>query len=452
LLIVLVNIDFTKYSSTNFNKKTTIIILPDKQLSLKYMNTYNGKRIESCIRTIAEGIDCEKALVHPYALIASKGSLILFYVYCYRHFKKSSFQETALELMENSIEEINSKPMDCSLAKGYSGFGWLLQHLIKIRFLSQTEGQILNELDEIIYESLDIDHVGNNYDLLYGLIGKGVYFMERDSSALKKKALDKIVNILYEISLKDKPNCLYWLDPISIEHDDTRNSNNLYNLGLAHGMASIISFLSLLYKESSQRKLLSEMIEKSTNWLFEQTIYNRESIFPVFSNEQESSRLAWCQGDLGILKALEDVGQFVSNKSLKLLKNSIVEKIIERDFMSAFIDHDSDFLDITFCHGTSGIFHMMNRMGGDTSKTNQKLSQRSHYWLNLTLNSLEKNVEKHPTGVVASVYDQASKKFKWVEDYGIIQGASGVGLVLLSVINPEFNHWDKFLLTSNHGL
>lgn len=411
------------------------------------MEQHTTSRIETNIQSIIEVIDHKKALSQPYSLIASKGSLALFNVYCYKHFKNATFQTKALELIENSIQEINETPIDFSLAHGYSGFGWLIQHLANINFLKPEEVDILTDLDEIIYESLEVDLEKKNYDLLYGLVGKGIYFHERHNSPLKEAALERIESILYEISVKYHPDSLYWLDQTSIEYDNTRGDKALCNLGLAHGIAGIISFLALIYSSSNNKDLLFEMISKSSQWLTKQKLMHDGSIFPAFSDEKDSSRLAWCQGDLGIYKALTDAQRITGNKSLTTHALEVASHTIERDYNEAFVDYDNKHMDITFCHGTSGIYHMMNRMGHKKSAEAKKFDSRKSYWLDLTLSSVEKNIKNGTPPVLASIYDEKSKTLDWQENYGIIQGASGVGLVLLSSINTTFKYWDRFLLT-----
>jgi hypothetical protein len=80
----------------------------------------------------------------------------------------------------------------------------------------------------------------------------------------------------------------------------------------------------------------------------------------------------------------------------------------------------------------------MNRTGANKASRD--------YWLETTLNHLGMNVASGKCHSGAMFYMNTTSE--WVEDHGLLYGSTGIGMVLLSVIDPRLKEWDSIFLTN----
>lgn len=103
---------------------------------------------------------------------------ILYLSYC------TNFQEglkpKILNQFERGINFISSNSVDSTLFKGFTGLAWLSQHLYNNGTISVDDKEYIQEgLDPHIYKAIALYEDNQNYDLLYGMIGLGLYYLEK---------------------------------------------------------------------------------------------------------------------------------------------------------------------------------------------------------------------------------------------------------------------------------
>ena len=103
----------------------------------------------------------EKHIIHQLLLRASMGKdiglyhgkmgLILFFAHYYKHTGLRIYKDTADELMDEVIAEINTE-LPFGFAFGLSGIGWGIEYLIQNGFYSDDSLDICEEIDKKIME------------------------------------------------------------------------------------------------------------------------------------------------------------------------------------------------------------------------------------------------------------------------------------------------------------
>lgn len=268
----------------------------------------------------------------------------------------------------------------------------------------------------------------NNYDFFHGGLGIVKYFAE--SSTFVNQA----INALDEVAIKDC-NIYKWLSHLGIEN------RYGYNISLCHGIASIVSVLSSLSHPDIDYEKRDRIITGACNYLLTQEI-ERDKYgcqFPSISAENQSdaiplpSRLAWCYGDLGIAVALWQAGKvlhnnFWTNKAIEIFSFSANRKNLD----------DCKIVDAGLCHGTSSIYMMYKYMFTQTNK--QIFEETLDYWLEKTL-----EMGESPNGLSGYMSWKGYKR-SWELDYGLLDGLSGIGLVLLTDLGYIDNKWMDFFL------
>ena len=102
------------------------------------------------------------------------------------------------------------------------------------------------------------------------------------------------------------------------------------------------------------------------------------------------------------------------------------------------------YYDMCICHGTSSVAYMWQKMYNITKDENIK--SLADKWLNITLENLE---------IFLPQLDKIAELEKDNEmidtSMGFLNGLSGVGLALISFLDPKLSYWDKLLLLDRSG-
>jgi lantibiotic modifying enzyme len=193
------------------------------------------------------------------------------------------------------------------------------------------------------------------------------------------------------------------------------------NFGLAHGMSSIIYFLSKVYEkgisvyktESLLRGIIKFIISNQSNGLC--------SFFPDFCFQDKSisgySRLAWCYGDLSILisffiasKALNDNILFSETQKIAILTCKRIE------------NSETSLVDGGLCHGYSGVSLIYKTFYQITN--NKVFRETSDYWYKQLIKEIEKS--------------GGPQKFNhflkdgFVTSFDLLTGLTGAALVIMT--------------------
>ena len=331
------------------------------------------------------------------------------------------------------VNAINKGNCTYTFCDGIAGFGWLLNFLKKKEFLSEEEISFFDGLDEFLFQIMIKDLNQKNYDFMHGASGTCLYFLQNLSDN-HVKYIKSYINLMEEIS--EKENDLYKWESI-VEETGFKG----YDLGISHGIPSIIAILSKILKSGINEKKVRHLLTGSINYLLkniqEPSINQSYFLNTICENSTATkSRLAWCYGDLGVAISLYQASVALGNKELTDLSNEIFL------FSSKRTDLKSELVkDAGFCHGSSGIAHIYNRMYNNTG--NEIYKTTSDFWIKETL--------KHATfndGLAGFKAFRSKELGGWRNEYNLLEGMSGICLSLLGSISSEYIDWDECLLLS----
>lgn len=345
----------------------------------------------------------------------------------------------SLKRLEYLIEQASSDS-NYSLVYGSLGVANLLRDLVKTSYLGEEEIQNLaTDVDPVITKAIDADLVTKNYDLLRGMITKGIYFLNANDFS----SVEKILDYLDQIKTFHQDQYV-WADYINKAYRP--NEPITYNLGMAHGMPAIISFIAVCYKKNIKRELCGNLLSKSVPFLLDQAGTAKAPFkFPSTikcetMKPSESSRLAWCYGDLGVALSLWHSGvalgnELFKNEALEIMHHAAKISIAES---GVYYSPTYQVFDPGICHGTSGIALIFLRFYQSTNVP--VFLERAGYWLSYTLEQFDRTEILFPVDFTKDI---------WKPAYGLLEGLSGVGLVLQSFENRDkYRHWDNIFLTN----
>lgn len=353
---------------------------------------------------------------------------------------------------------------DFSLFGGFAGYCYAVEHASKNKRRYQN---LLNALNTYLFNSVNDAYLSNFqekialrlpvppsfYDPISGVIGIGLVALKNRSFPLAEAFLKKTLQLC--IALTREINVASYTLPgwyVPSHYQFTEIDRKFYpkgnfNLGVAHGIPGVLSFLSLAVIEDVLEAGQLEAIQKMTDWIIaSRTVdqgydlwLNRISFeAQVFKSQQESidtNMEAWCYGTAGVSNAL----LLASNA----LKNSELKQIAKKAFLGIQkrVNIQQHFHSPTFCHGLAGLLTIA-----------QAISQTESC---MEIEAMKEEIERALLSVYSPVYpfgfrdcegsvhypltirphhllDSKEVPVQMKDKFGLLEGASGVLLSILA--------------------
>lgn len=361
------------------------------------------------------------------------GIPLLNYLYA-KHFDEGYYDKLD-ESLNSLLDVFSINNLNYTFCTGKSGLNWLFRYLNKENVLDIEDAESFCVDDNLIkLRSLEAI-INNDFDFLHGGIG-GAYYLIYEQINSDIDYLNKVFQAIYS-DVCSAENIYPHFD-----FEAKHKVHNLVNLGLAHGLPSLIKFLFQLHKTNPEiekvRDVIFSLTEKLTSY---QNSDKSQSYFPNLHNlnlktDDEYSRLGWCYGDLTIAYVIYNSGVLLTqqnfiNFSLEILKSSLRRKVY----------NETSVRDAGICHGSAGIAHIYNKMWHLTNET--EFRDAANFWINYTLNfyvhksKLVRNFQK---------YNSITSQFEY--EISLLEGEIGVALVLLSYLTSDFS-WDYCLMLND---
>ncbi|HEX9942700.1 MAG TPA: lanthionine synthetase C family protein [Thermoanaerobaculia bacterium] len=413
-----------------------------------------GPAAEHALRVVEEiAADLREGLARPAADDADPGfrrgpslaggdaGLALFYSYLDRVRPGQGCDDTAMELLERAIEATGEVHAPPSLYGGFSGVAWALEHLRGRLFEDDEEGEDAgDEVAAALFDHLGLTPWRGQYDLISGLVGFGVYALERLPRAGGRECLERVVTRLAETAERGPGTVTWRTSPdLLIERDAVAFPEGNYNLGVAHGVPGAIALLAQACAAGLDAR---DLVDGAVAWLLAQKLPAEAG--SVFSYNvapgvgPTPARLAWCYGDLGIAAALLAAARAVGEEGREREALEIARQAANRP------TEVSGVVDAGICHGAAGAAHLFNRLHQATG--DPLCREAALRWLDRTL-SLRRPGEG-VGGFLAWTTSGSGEELAWRPEAGFLTGAAGVGLALLAAAAPVEPEWDRVLLAA----
>ena len=402
------------------------------------------KKIEEKLHQIAktlENYNLDKKNNADIGVLSGGAGVALFYFYYSRLFNNEKAADIGVSIIADVFDQINNGYSMHSFCGGISGAAWVVEFLDKEEYVELDSDDLLEPLDEYLYKTMKEDNSPNFFDFLHGLLGVGMYFLKRYQNTKSEVLKDRYKTYLLEIIslVKDaaieKDGMMHW-DSVLIQENKLMGCN----LALSHGIPSIVNFMSRLAVFEDFKPLVVEDIQKTINYILQTQNENDTyiSCFPSWVNGDKkggaSSRLAWCYGDLGVGLSLWQAGKSLDSRALK-------EKAIEIFTHATHRRDDEDTLikDAGVCHGSFGVMHIFQFMFEETGIA--LFQEAADFWLDYSL-----NIGTHKEGYAGYMRWQGGENAGWKSEYALLDGIAGIGITLISYLNPKQMKWNECLM------
>src|SRR6266536_2682886 len=357
--------------------------------------------------------------------------------------------ENAAQFLAHAVNSVSAQQMGPSLYGGFTGIAWTAAHLQEQ--LLDPEDDPNEAIDEALKTYLDHSPWQDDYDLIVGLVGIGVYAIERLPHASAVECLERVVDRLNEIAERNVKGVTWLTRPDLLpEWQRALCPDGYYNLGLAHGVPGVIALLGQVCASDDEklhaaRYKARALLDGAVAWLLAQQPEDRTQSFPSWVGpgiSPKPTRLAWGYGDLGIAVALLGAARGAREPAWEQEAMMIARRAAARPV------EKSGVVDCGLCRGAAGAGHLFNRLfqaSGD-----EMLWDAARFWFARTL-EMRKPGEA-VAGFPAWMPDPERPEDKrWVAEPGILEGASGVALALLAATTDIEPEWDRMMLVSIPG-
>lgn len=361
-------------------------------------------------------------------LASGSAGRALFFTYLDQVFPTEGFDEVAAAHLDRAIACAEENPMAPGLFGGFTGIAWTCEHLAGRLF--EPGGDDLGlEMDRALLGSLESGSRRQDYDLVAGLTGLGVYALERLPRPSATALLERVVWHLEQAAI-EAPGGVSWLTPAPrvpwLQREEF--PDGYYNLGVAHGVPGVIALLAASARAGVAADRARSLSAAAFSWLLRQELPPAAvSRFPCFAAPGRpglASPLAWCYGDPGLAACLSTAApglgcQDWDDGVLRWAENAALRSL----------GHPG-ISDPCLCHGASGLAHLFNRLY--QSSRRGLFADAARLWFQRLL-----ELRKPGAGIAG-----------WEVEGGFLKGAAGIALALLAAISEVAPDWDRVLLVS----
>ncbi|MFL6263650.1 MAG: lanthionine synthetase C family protein [Thermoanaerobaculia bacterium] len=377
-------------------------------------------------------------------LAAGEAGAALLFEYLDRARPGTGYGDVAVRRIERAGEGVAAGLREPSLYGGFTGVSWVLEHL---------QGGPSEEDDEDLNEEIDAALLAYlrqtpwpfHYDLTGGLVGFGVYALERLPRPSAVACLEQVVERLAEMSEPRPGGGLAWFTPLRLVPEPNRPwyPQGYENLGMAHGLPGVVAVLARTCAAGVAVERARPLLEGAVSWLLAQKLPPSErSVFPYAVGPEvkiRPARTAWCYGDGGIALALLAAGRAAGRADWEREALDLARTVARRPVESCGVE------DAGLCHGAAGLGHLLNRLHQATG--DPELREAARAWLGRALGYREPG---RGIGGFLSYTPPPDDpdQLVWNEDPGFLTGSSGIALALLAGISAVAPDWDRVLLVS----
>jgi hypothetical protein len=331
------------------------------------------------------------------------------------------------------------EPMSASLYLGFPGIAWSTAHLTGRLFYEEEDGQ--REVDERLLLALSGPSWEGTYGLLNGLVGLGIYALERLPRPSAGRCLERVLSQLARRAERT-PEGTTFFSPVETLHPRYHQQfpRGAYVLGMAQGIPGVIALLGAACRAGVATREARSLLAGTVAWLLARERPPASDYrFPPYhaeGSEPYRSRVAWGFGDLGVAAALLMAARGAGEPAWEAAARRIARAAAARPPATAGIQ------DAGLSEGAAGAGHLFNRLFQATG--DEELAAAARFWLHRAL------ALRQPGRGIAG-FRAAAAGGEWMDEPGFLIGATGIGLALLAAISPVEPAWDRLLLISPLG-
>jgi lantibiotic modifying enzyme len=401
-----------------------------------------GDLRERALRTVDEiaGVLRERQGVEGPSLSGGLAGLAFLFAELERGQPERGHRTQARQLLLEAAAAIEEQPLPPWLYGGFSGIAWTIARLGAMGISSIED---MEEIDEALLDLVSRQPWNADYDLIVGLVGLGVYALERLPRPVAARCLEEIVARLEERSTRAGPGLSWWTPPEHLPpHQRAVYHDGYFNLGAAHGVPAVVALLALISRAGVAERKARELSLGGARWILANVLPDSPGAsFPPCiapGHPLKVCRSAWCYGDPGVVLCLLVAARALADRELEQAALEIARAAARRPAEHAGV------MDAGICHGAAGLAHLYNRLYQATREPLFKEAATSWFARTLEMRRPGEGVG----GYLAWAQRPGQEEIGWVPDGALLEGAAGIALTLLAACHPLPPTWDGLLMAA----
>ncbi|HYN41374.1 MAG TPA: lanthionine synthetase LanC family protein, partial [Thermoanaerobaculia bacterium] len=181
-------------------------------------------------------------------------------------------RDRACAWLDRAADLTSSEPLEPSLFGGYAGVAWTMTHLLPHLYDTDAEDPA-GDVDEALLEVLGESPWSGDYDLIEGLVGLGVYALERLPRPAARVCLERCIDRLAELSVRSATG-VTWNTPARLLLAMQREAfpEGFFNVGVAHGVPGVIALLGSVHAAGVRPAGARDLLDGAVAWTLSQRL------------------------------------------------------------------------------------------------------------------------------------------------------------------------------------
>jgi lantibiotic modifying enzyme len=379
--------------------------------------------------------------------------LALLFAYAAPLLGRPDLGQKAINRLDTACESVGQRVRTPGLYGGLSGIAWVMQRVSTALREAGLEHdgagheefeEAYDEVDAALVERLRGGEWVGEYDLISGLVGVGVYGLERLTRAHGHSLVTLVIERLEETATEGATGLTWHTPPTRLPAWQRAIApQGYFNLGVAHGVPGIVAFLGHAWRQDVGGERAKRLLEGAIPWVLSQQLTEgggaRFPSWVAIGTPPRASRMAWCYGGLGVAAAVMVAARSLGRSDWE--HQAIDLALLE----TTWPPESAGVKDACLCHGAAGNAHLFRnfyRVTGDA-----RFHDAARRWYARTL-----EMRTPGEGVGGYSFWQS---IEWgnpdgpsglVDDCSFLAGSAGVALALLSAVKRAESPWDRLLL------
>ncbi|WP_164018463.1 lanthionine synthetase C family protein [Pyxidicoccus trucidator] len=376
------------------------------------------------------------------SLAQGKTGMAVLFAYHASVWPDSPSDARADALLDEVTDALATTTLLPDLYDGFPGIAWAVQHAQGTP--ESPDEDPLTDIDAALADYLQTHPWPHRYDLVSGLVGLGVYMLERLPRPGARQCLEHVVARLGELAEPVGEGLRWKTPPHHIEaRSRERFPRGCYNLGVAHGVPGVLAVLAGAVAHGVAESSARTLLQGGWTWLMKQRAPDSATArFPTRLDASEEprhwpSRPAWCYGDPGVALILHGIARAVGDADWEREALALCRETVAR-WSSPELVRDAGL-----CHGAAGLAHLYNRLFQATGES--LFADAARRWFRHALSLRRPGVG---VGGFQTLEFLPEGGEAWTDQPGLLAGATGIALALLAATSSVEPRWDRLLLMS----
>jgi hypothetical protein len=260
------------------------------------------------------------------------------------------------------------------------------------------------------------------------------------------RCLERVVDHLAATAEHKPDGATWWTGPERLSlHALKKMPDGAYGVGLGEGVAGVVALLARTCAAGVAVDRARPLLHEAARWVLAQEAPDGPPEgFPYAIRpnrpQRNWTRSSWAHGDPGVAVALLAAGRCVGAPAWE-------ERALAAALRATTRPPDrTRIFDGGLVIGAAGLAHLLNRLYQATGE--ERLAERAQFWFD---RALEMRRPGHGIAGYAAWLPDENDVERWWDDPGILVGAAGIALALLSAATPLEPSWDRMMLVDIPG-